>query len=131
MKIKDVFDITKIPEDECGVCFVHDCAYEKLPDEVLCPKCGKPLSSNYIGHEGFVVVGESNSIDNEDEYIGKYSILCCNNCENGHDDVYALIPTLIKYNANHDIFYTGGKHFLAENTDKLNDKLKNNIVSSI
>lgn len=128
MKVKDIINVNKIPEDECDVCVVHETANKILPNELLCPKCNKPLTKGamYLGSD-FAVVGEANTI-NEDQFIGKYPIYHCN-----HDDIalYALMPIPIIYNGNHDIFYTGGSHFLTEDTNKLNEQVKEKILSSI
>lgn len=93
----------------CLVCEVHDKA-NQLPESIRCPHC------NYINQEEdeivaleFDVIGETNGYDPEHN-IGKYPMIQCNSCS----DYYALMPQPVIYNANHDIYYTGGKEYLAD-----------------
>lgn len=130
MKSEDILKQDKISEDECDVCALHDKAQEVLNDEILCPRCDKPLKGGGAGYNGFVVVGSHNAYD-KDEPIGKYPLYHCNDCGNDFQELYALMPIPIKWNANHDIFYTGGSHFLMEDTSDLDTDVEKEILASI
>jgi rubredoxin len=126
MKAKDILRREEIPDDTCGVCMLHDMAYDVLDDNILCPICGAVLSDSILGYDGFNVVGETNEY-NENEEINKYQILDCNNC----GGIFSLMPTKIIYNGNHDIFYTGGRRYLADNTDAMEKRVREAILPSI
>lgn len=81
----------------------------------LCPKCDKPLSPG-TSHFGHTVgsVGGSNTVD-ETEEMQYCQLWHCEEC----DQDYAMMPTPIVWNANHDIFYTGGVHYLTDDDEKL------------
>jgi hypothetical protein len=130
MKSEDIIKEDDIPENECECCCLHKKAYEILKDEILCPKCNQPLEEGGAGYDGYVVVGEGNYYNREHK-IGKYPILSCNNCGSDYREIYALMPIPIIYNGNHDIFYTGGKDYLIEDTDKINQSIKEKILPSI
>ena len=130
MKSEDIIKENEIPEDACDVCTLHEKANELLNDVILCPKCNKPLKEGGAGYDGFVVVGERNGYG-KDDLIGKYPLYHCDACGNDYQELYALMPIPIKWNAGHDIFYTGGSHFLMEDTSELNKLVKNEVFKSI
>lgn len=128
----------------CSLCNVHDQAVEKLPkDENICfkcPKCNKYINFDKDGTpivgdgphmdttkvyeyvndftvkgmllDSSQVIGETNNgfPEIEDENFERGLILRCPHCD-AH-----LTPVLMEiiYNANHDIYYTGGKRSLPE-----------------
>lgn len=130
MKERDIVDFTKMKKNEdgefidengnevgCEICYTHKKAYEKYVDGeeeaveiyevVRCPKCNNVLSNyTYIGAN---VVSEAN-FSVPDGNIGIYPIFKCNEC----DQYYALMPEPIEYNANHDIYYTGGRKYIVD-----------------
>lgn len=102
--------VKEIEKQECLVCECHKRAYESLTEKIECPNCGN-LSMLKI--EEFEVVGHSNYYDPKHE-IGKYPTFQCNNCR----EYISLFPIKITYNANHDIYYTGGADYL-ENDENI------------
>ena len=152
MKEKDIVDFSKLKKDEndeyidkngeeigCAICYTHSEAYKKLDTTgyteriaaPLCPRCGKPM---YRGYDGYLdaVVSEVN-YSNPEGNIGYYPIFYCENCysketNHGIHHAYALMPVPILHNANHDIFYTGGKDYLI---DVESNKLLNLIYEKI
>lgn len=118
MKVKELLtkeEATKIAEEECLVCKVHEIAAEKIPNGIKCPHCGEyntiyQLIDDDIDDK-YSVVGEVNYVDDEmEQNIEKYLVGTCIHC----DKHIALIPQEIIYNANHDILYTGGKDYLID-----------------
>lgn len=109
MEIKHVLEQLVLNEDDCELCEVHSKAYDMLPNGIVCPECNH-VHNNYfiIGKEDYTVVGETNGTEDLEEKIEKYPVHSCPNCKTK----FALIPTKIKYNANHDVYYTGGKRYL-------------------
>lgn len=121
-KQSDIIKRENIPENECDICYLHEQAYKFFEekeavldkDQIECPCCNMLIENYSLGDDGKVVVGGHNGYD-PDEKIGYYKVYKCDNC----GKIFALIPQEIKYNANHDIFYTGGKVFLNESDRKL------------
>ena len=103
MKIKDFIEKNNFSpgEDECNLCALHS----SFDHGMECPKCGTEI---YIEDSEMTVVSESISVD-LDEKIYKMPMLECN-C----GAYIALIPTEIIWNANHDVYYTGGKKYVLE-----------------
>lgn len=93
----------------CGLCKIHEIV-SKLKDtaEIFfdCPFCQKEVAVNSYDFE-VVPVGETNSID-PDEDIAMLPVKTCDHC----GEYIALMPKKIIWNANHDIYYTGGKKYL-------------------
>jgi len=136
----------------CDVCAAYDFAMEKLIEGVgpdtksgrdfyqmmcyvfdgefcrpRCPKCGKPLelcSTNYcIGN----VVGGTNSLSSDQEFFMS-NFWHCPDC----DQSYAMYPVPIEWNANHDIYYTGGEHYLTKDMEgELQKSIEEKIRSSV
>lgn len=143
MREKDIVDFSKMNENEngdyidengevidCEVCHLHDKAYEKLTEDRTvaipvphCPVCGCQMGVHPQTDENdSAVVSETNRYTGEGN-IGYYSVFCCDKC----DTTYALIPTPVIYNGNHDIFYTGGKQYVV---DKEQKELVASVVNS-
>ena len=88
----------------------------------LCPDCGKPLEPGGSSGCGYAVVSEVNYANPEGEI--SYSQLwhcgddeCAGKTTNKN---FAMIPIPITYNANHDIYYTGGRDYAStEDVEKL------------
>lgn len=127
MKERDIVDFEKLKETnpelfdengefkECRICYTHTKAYEKFKDESLlelqipkpiCPNCGEMV--HYAGYGSDSVIVSEVNYPNPDGEIGYYSIWDCPSCGAN----FSLMPVLVNYNANHDIFYTGGKDYL-------------------
>lgn len=119
MKIKDFMEKTgfKFSEDSCGVCDIHEAFYDK--GEVECPVCCSMLD---ITDLKTVVVGETNVIEMDEEIIKAPYLECYCGTH------IAFIPTPIIWNANHDVYYTGGRHYL---TDSENIDFKDKLLPSI
>jgi hypothetical protein len=112
MKMKDI-----LPEDEaknenekengeCLLCLTHDLAQDKIDVGLVCPYC--TAKHHYdITDEDYVVVGMTNSYSPEDK-IEKFITIKCYEC----GEYFSLFPEKINYNANHDVYYTGGKNYL-------------------
>lgn len=104
MQVKDLPGIDLITEDDCELCEVHKIA-DKVLNEVENPRC--PLCHSIdLTPLGFYPVGEVNGIDPESR-ITKEFVSSCNVCS-GYS-IAAQRP--ITYNANHDVYYTGGDNY--------------------
>lgn len=158
-KESDIIDLETVSEDDCDTCATHEAAYkffknklreafkekwnedtldfcnsnqifseeEMIGKAVLCPVCNKPMTKGYSGYENNVVITWDNGT-NPDGEVGYYPIYECEHCEKP----YALIPTQVHYNANHDIFYSGGKCFLNyDDEELLKSKVKDKMLQSI
>ena len=143
MREKELVDFEKLEKNEddeyidkdgneigCQICYTHKKAYEyfdsdekkenlvKIP-RPRCPKCGNKLDRcyNYTSStRNNAIVSETN-YTNPNGNIGLYSIWECDKCENkyGHNLTFALMPEPVVHNANHDIYYTGGKDYMIDN----------------
>ena len=111
MKMKDILSPDKAkemhddPEGECTVCHVHKLAYKSIPNDhtIRCPHCHKHVC---VGLES-TVVGEANFYD-PDHSIDRYPVGTCPEC----GATIMPRPEIISHNANHDIYYTGGREYL-------------------
>lgn len=115
---KQLAEFIDITEEDCSLCKVHEAAYTLLSDGISCPFCGqfhKEYSENWFSEDltPDTVVGETNGSDTEQK-IRKWIVLQCQSC-NEH---FALVPTKIIYNANHDVYYTGGKDYTPDMFEK-------------
>lgn len=141
MKEKDIINFEELkktnPElfdnngeyDECEICKTHEEAYKKLTtnntSSIPIPLCDKCMCS--MVEEIDAVVSEVN-YSNPDGNIGYYSIFKCPEC----GKLYAMMPIEIEYNANHDIYYTGGKDYLVDDDMKeVSKAIFNTIIPSI
>ena len=140
MKEKDIVDFTEMSYDEdndeyldetdnpvgCEICYTHAKAYEKFSEDYttgiemlpLCPICGEHMT-----HEDSQVVSEVN-YSNPDGEIGYYPVFYCHSCQ----EYFAYMPTQISYNANHDIYYTGGRRYIEDANQK---KLVKDVFEAI
>ena len=137
MKVKDL--VQAHPEiedaDECSLCKLHEVAAEVIT-HMECPCCGylitvkmgeleDPGGARYpLPDLEFILlpVGSTNNGVEAEEEIRKYPVATCQGCDN----ILALVPTPIIYNANHDVYYTGGKHYLTDEI-RIGDRLKEKI----
>jgi DNA-directed RNA polymerase subunit RPC12/RpoP len=124
MKVEDIVKQNEIPEDECSVCYLHEIAYKKISNYIPCPHCkvNIDVDTMYSNIET-IVVGDHNGYT-VGENIQTMPYLNCPHC----DKPIAFKPIPIIYNSNHDIYYTGGKHYLTGEKPKLNDKIKASII---
>lgn len=111
MKIKEFF----VPkEDECNLCEIHTQAHKIISDDSArsCPKCEYIFTNsdlNYIisdADENIKTVGETNCSDIE-EGVEKRIVFRCFGC----GEHVSLKFDSITWNANHDVYYTGGKRY--------------------
>lgn len=135
MKTKEILEKTKIDENDCSVCAVYNEA-EKLIDDrdaISCASCGSFLAvkdqfdySTVLDKDDVTLVGESNCVDPEEKYRKCYVRRCamCN-------DHTAFVPTKIIYNANHDIYYTGGNKYLSISKEDLLEEAEKKILPKI
>jgi hypothetical protein len=110
-------------EISCKICYTHVKAYdyfrskshyeETIPNP-LCPNCKEQM---YLKADN-VVVGEVNYPDPKNK-IYYTNIYRCEEC----NKEICLLPNDVKYNANHDIYYTGGRDYLS-NDNKLKPLLE-------
>ena len=126
--VKQLFDAVGLKPDDfggqgqdshCVCCTVSDVGSRLLTPDITCPHCGVVLvrSGNLIDlREDTEAIGESNGIE-EDQKVFKAQVY---NCECGKRSALAAIP--IQYNANHDVYYTGGKHYLQDFQEKFPKK---------
>ncbi len=119
MKMKDL-----LPEKEqqkmdgCELCETHKRAYTQIPDGVICPYCGHnhpDWFNDFMSMANYQVVGMMNGYNPEDN-ISKFLVFNCEKC----GEYIAMMPEKVIYNGNHDVYYTGGSHYL-------NDDNKNEI----
>lgn len=140
MKEKDIVNFEKMKKQDdvyidehdneigCEICYTHVKAYKKFEAmqtchvEILpiCPNCG---DDKYLDDEGLCVISEVNYSNPYGE-IGYYPVYYCDNCEK----YFAYMPQQIAYNANHDIYCTGGRDYI-ENEDQ--KKLKDDVFNAI
>lgn len=115
----------------CEICHTHSCAYGVIPESneivainaPLCPQCGEPLEIK----EDSAVIGEANFYQ-PDAKMFKAPVFHCDACE----AYYALALEPISYNGNHDIYYTGGSHYLESGEDEelirtIGDSMKDSL----
>lgn len=120
----------------CEICYTHVKAYDyfrsksqqkELISSPLCPICKKQM---YLVVDD-VVVGEVNYSDPKNK-IYYTNIYRCKRC----DKEICLLPNDVEYNANHDIYYTGGRDYLNDDklkpllediTKRINDKVTNYV----
>jgi hypothetical protein len=99
-------------EESCDLCDAHVQAQTALPDEVACPHCGAALDVYNItamaAVDGLTVVSETNR-KSETQRFTKLPVDRCSKC----NEYIALRPIPVIYNANHDIYYTGGVSYLS------------------
>lgn len=100
-QIDEVEPIIDELEDRCDTCSLYSDSDKSIRD-MVCPKCSSPLDWSSYDFD-LALVGSNNSNKQEEQMFRKWPIGRCCNC----DSVIALVPTLIVYNANHDIYYTG------------------------
>ena len=124
MKVKDLLseeEVKKIHDlNECAICKVHESGYQHINDAMKCPWCEH---EHNISDFDFQVVGETNFYS-PNQLIHKYPITACLGCGNN----FALMPQKIQYNGNHDIYYTGGDHYLPDDCDT---EIFNNLEKKI
>jgi hypothetical protein len=114
----------QIQDEECLVCELHKRAYEKLKDGIHCPHCNASLTKDneviIFPDEKYTVVGEVNFYS-ENQDIRKLYVQQCDHCS----EYFAITTEKIIYNANHDIYYTGGRSYLSDH--KKDFKIKEKI----
>ena len=126
----------EIREKECFLCEVHTKAADVITvdDWFACPNCGQPVIrfeqlselELIFREDDLVVLGESNSGPLEDESFRKVLAATCSKC----DTKVALIPEAITYNANHDIHYTGGRHYV-QDSERIEKAVKEKLQPQI
>lgn len=107
-KMKDIIsekEAEKRDENECVLCATHEDAYKKIPDGIVCPYCEH--NHEHAEIKNYTVVGMTNGYEPDDK-ISKLPVMTCDKC----DEYFALMPEKINYNANHDVYYTGGGNYL-------------------
>lgn len=102
-------------DDVCMCCKLTESIYDVLEKfqsdhAINCPHCGKEIEYAVFDN---VAVQEANYYRPE-HHIGMYPVTKCPHCNR---DI-AMIPTAIEYNANHDVYYTGGASYMADQFDK-------------
>lgn len=96
---------------DCGLCLAHEGARQELAG-VVCPNpyCDGVLHLG--GDENLNLtmeaVGETNISNAEGEPLVLALIGSCPKCS----EPFALFPFSIMYNANHDVYYTGGSSYV-------------------
>lgn len=101
-------------DDVCLCCELSENIYRMLTDAqgdntINCPVCGKAVRIEALEMEP---VQEANYYDPK-HHIGVYPVCRCSNPD--CDAYIALIPTQIKFNGNHAVYYTGGADYMANN----------------
>lgn len=105
------------------LCETHAKAEEVLKTGVACPACG---TVHQILDGEYKVVGEANFYDPEHN-INK---LLTFECDCGR--FFSLFPQEIIWNANHDVYYTGGRVYLTQYDEvQLFDEVQKKIQASL
>jgi hypothetical protein len=105
----------------CGLCALHE-NFGKQIDYIPCPSCDSPIEIP----DNLTVVGEHNSSDTKN--ITKVPVLECESC----GKTIAFLPTVIHYNANHDVYYTGEPCYLEDEDDKeIIKRVRANMAESV
>ena len=115
----------------CEICYTHEMAQKVIPESTrtmsitvpLCPQCGEPLEIK----EDSAVIGEANFVQ-QDAKMFKAPVFWCDTCAT----LYASVLEPIIYNGNHDIYYTGGSHYLESDEDEkliktIGDSMKDSL----
>jgi hypothetical protein len=125
MKANKILPVDQINHDECEVCELHNRADKIIPNGITCPHCNGIIDEETFERysDGSMVVGGTNGY-REDEEIIKIRVGECAHC-NEH---IGLLPIKIKYNGNHDIFYTGADVYLNDHIEFDNEKI-NKLIS--
>lgn len=97
-------------DNVCMCCQLNEDIWEMITkvqgeNNFNCPVCGAVIHTRAFE---FAPVQEANYYEPQ-HHIGIYPICQCSNCGN----TIALIPTEIDWNANHDVWYTGGAAYMA------------------
>jgi hypothetical protein len=106
----------------CEICYTHVKAYDYFKSKSYCgekisnPLCPICKDQMFLKADN-VVVGEVNYSDPKNK-IYYTNIYRCEEC----DKEVCLLPNDVEYNANHDIYYTGGRDYLSD--DKLKSLLE-------
>lgn len=109
-------------DDSCELCELHEKFNEKV-DFIPCPHCDTPVEPSY---SELTVVGEHNGSDTKN--ITKCPVLKCDNC----GQTVALVPMVIHYNANHDVYYTGEPCFMTfEEGEELEKRVAERMKKSV
>lgn len=95
----------------CLCCALTESIYEQLikyQDEhaINCPNCGKAIAAADLDP---TAIQEANYYEPY-HHIGIHPALICPHC----GEHFALIPTPIGYNGNHDVYYTGGAAYMED-----------------
>jgi hypothetical protein len=133
-KEKDIINLDDLKEEDCRICETHKAAYKFFRNKanwvdeaiVYCPLCNKPLMKGFMDYTSAVVSWDNGP--NPEGAIGLYDLYECEECKK----VYAMMPIEVRYNGNHDIFYTGGKSFLSPSEEEvLSKKINDSMLKSI
>lgn len=125
MKCKEIIKRENIPDDECEVCYLHDEAYKVLDGYLICPHCGEKIEEfKYFIPEIDYYTVEEKSTHGAVKGVHYIPVETCPKCSGQ----IGFKPIPVIYNANHDIYYTGGKHYIVDEQPKLNEKVKEAIV---
>ena len=98
----------------CEICYTHIKAYDffKSKNEhqsvipnPFCPHCKEQMDCG----EDNIVVGETNYSDPRNK-LYYTNIYICKHC----GKTVCLVPEDVKYNGNHDIYYTGGRDYILD-----------------
>jgi hypothetical protein len=122
--IADHAEAVKVAADGhggCTLCGAHEAFYKHVPQVLQCPKCQALLC--LMDDNGLTVVGSTNFGEADEHEELRYMLVGrCVECE----ATIALVPTVIHYNANHDIYYTGGRKYVDDPDDRprLSDKIR-------
>jgi hypothetical protein len=112
----------KIDDDACKLCALHEKFNEKV-DFIPCPHCDAQLD---MERSELAAVGEHNGLDTKN--ITKCPVLECENC----GQTIALIPMVIHYNGNHDVYYTGEPCFMTfEEDEELEKRVAERMKKSV
>lgn len=125
----------------CKICYTHIKAYDyfkskssikEMISSPLCPICKRQMY--LLGDD--VVVGEVNYSDPKNK-IYYTNIYRCKKC----NKEICLLPNDVIYNANHDIYYTGGRDYLSKDnklkpllediTKRINDQVTNYVTRKL
>lgn len=121
MKSEDIIKKDQIHEDDCDVCLLHDEASNKMDDKLTCPRCSKLIDGENLESD-IRLVGEIN-VYTEGQNIENMVVCRCPECK----EHIGFKPIPIMWNANHDIYMTGGMEYIPVGNIGVNEDIKKHI----
>ncbi len=111
------------PEDDCSSCYAHSKASETLDsDHFACPWCSTPQPWGSVNYYSDMTTVSHDNTDAPQPLV-KRPVMECSACGKH----IALQPDRVIWNANHDIWYTGGPTYITGRIDYWSDEAKSQV----